>query len=525
MNTVRATSSSDFDNQTPLTRLEWLLLGLLAVLLLGHLLTLTIYPSVFIDEGWLANTTWSWLKTGINFDTIHAGVLDQFGYEWVTDNFLGQMPYVLMYNFFGLGLFQARLVSWIFGVILIVATILVCRRCYSLRTGLVAALLLALSMPFLQSSRWRQDIILAAVIMVSFRVALYALDTNKIWAHLLAGFLMGVGFDIHQTSFIFIPGLAALYLAYYGKKFLTVRGTWIVGIGGALGLGYYAINHMLQNYEVYTKLMSFYFISGAEAQIPIMNPGGLVESAVRELARYRFRDNFLDFGMIVVGALALLYRRSKMDRLVLVFTGVTFASFILLSGDKTPLYAINLYPFFMIIAAEGLLSLTRTTRWKAVAWGAGIVLVAFGGFALYRTASLIYTNREYNYYDVTNEIRAVVPADKRIMGMPTWWLGLAEYDYRSSLSLTYYNFFNNYDVRQSFDAIHPDYVIVDGTQQTILVEEGQELVPGMNVYRISREQFMQVLEEQGEMVLEFTNPWHGNFQVYRLDWPEEASAP
>lgn len=502
------------------SNLRWLLVAGIVLILTAHFLLLTVYPPVFIDEGWLANTSWSWLTTGINFDTIHAGVLDQFGYEWVTDNFLGQVPYVLSYNVLGLGLFQTRLVSWVFSVVLVIATIQVGRRCYSLETGLLAALLLSLTVPFLQSSRWRQDIILAAMIMVSFGLALYALDKDRLWAHFLAGLVLGLGFDVHQTSIIFIPALAALYFAHYGKRFFFVRGTWLVGLGGALGLAFYAINHMLQNYEVYSRLMSFYFVSGGEAQIPIANPSKLLESAVREFGRYRFRDNPFDLVLIAIGGLFLLYRRSKSDRLILTYTGVTFISFILLSGDKTFLYAINLYPFFMLIVAETFLSLARQKQGKIIARVAPIVLVIFIGYSLYQSVSRIYVNRNYDYYAITNQIRQVVPVDRRIMGMPTWWIGLADYDYRSSLSIPYYKFFNNYDVRQAVEAIHPDYIIVDGTQQVILVDEGQRLVPGMNVFSVPRQEFNEILESLGELVLEFSDQWHGDFKIYRINWDQ-----
>ncbi len=501
-------------------RVTGILVGLLVVVLVGHFLSLTIYPTVFIDEGWLANTSWSWLKTGVPFDLIHSGALDQFGYAWLTDNFIGQAPYALAYQLIGLGLFQTRLVSWLFSIVLIVATIQVGRRLFDLNTGLLAALLLTLSMPYLQSSRQRQDVILAAMIMVSFWLALYALDSEKVWAHFLSGLVLGLGFDVYQTSIIFIPALGALYLLHYKKRLLFAQGTWLVGIGGAIGLGYYAATHMLPNYEVYSKLMSFYFVSGADARIPLTNPDIIVESAVRELSRYRFRENPIDLVMIAVGTLALLYRRSKSDHWLLTYTAVAFASFILLSSSKTPLYAIDLYPFFMLIVAAGAAALIQMAQRPVVARIGLIAIVAFVGFGLVQTAARIYSQRDYNYYAITDRIREVIPQGERILGMPTWWLGLSDYDYISSLNIAYYRFFNQMNVQQALAQIHPDYIIVDDAQRAVLVDPGQSLVQGMNVYAVSRQEFDAVLESQAELVLEFTDPWQGTFQVYHLTWPE-----
>ena len=527
-------------------QVTWLLSGLLIVVLVVHFLTLTVYPPIFIDEGWLANTSWSWLKTGVPFDLIHTGPLDQFGDPWLTDNFLGQAPFTIAYALIGVGLGQTRLVTFLFSLVLIFATIQVGRRSYNLNVGLLAGLLLALSAPYLFSSRQRQDVILAAMIMVSFWLALYALEKDKIWAHFLSGLILGLGFDVHQTSIIFIPALAALYIAHYGKRVVLARGAWIVGIGGALGLGYYFATHMLPNPEVYNKLMTFYFAPGTDAQIPLTRPALIPESIIRELARYRFRENPFDLVMIVLAGLFLLFRRTRSDIRLLIYTGVTLASFTLLSSNKTNLYGISLYPFFMLIVAAGFagavqsfanpfqtvatgeqrgafLSLSRKlsqgNSGKTLAALTALLLVAFVGFNLLQTTIRIYNNRDYDYYAITNQMREVIPPDKRVMGMPSWWLGFPEYDYRSGLNLTYYGFFNGYNVRQAIDAIHPDYIILDSAQQAVLVDEGQTLPQGMNVYRISRAEFHEVLETQGELVLEFTNPWHGDFQIYRLNWP------
>jgi 4-amino-4-deoxy-L-arabinose transferase-like glycosyltransferase len=498
--------------------LNRLLVFVISLLLLGHLLTLTLYPTVFIDEGWLANTSWSWLTTGVNFDLMSSGPLDQFGYEWATEYFAGEIPYMLAFSTLGLGLFQARLVAWLFGVVLVFALVQVGRHCYSLRTGLLAALLLVLSVPFLQSSRWRQDIMLAAVIMLSFWLALYAFRSEKAWPHFLSGLLLGIGFDVHQTAMIFIPALAALYLAQYGLRLVLKRGTWLAGLGGALAMGIYAAIHILPSPEVFSLLNSFYFTSGAEAQFPIMQPATILESAIRELGRYRFRENVFDLALIALAGLFLLYRRSRSDRLVLTFTGASYLSFILLSGNKTFLYAINLYPFFMLIVAEAFVSLLRVAQRPLVSRLAAVVLVVFIGYGVVRTTLRISENIGYDYYAVTDEIHAEIPAGARVMGMPTWWLGLADTEYRSSLNLTYYNFFNDYSLAEAFAAIRPDYVIVDDTQHLLLVEPDQELDPGLNVYRILRDDFEAVLETRGQLVHNFADPWHGYFEVYQIDW-------
>lgn len=502
------------------SRLTSLLLISIFVVVIGHLLTLTLYPRVFVDEGWLANASWTWLTTGVNFDSMYTGVLDQFGYGWVARFFIGQAPYVLSFGTLGLGLFQARFVSWVFGVILLVIVIFLGRRCYSLQTGLLAALLLALSLPFLQASRWRQDIFLTAVIMLSLWLALYALEENKLWAHFASGLLLGISPDIHQSVTIIYPALAALYVAYYGRVFLMRRGTWVVGAGAALGLLIYAVIHILPSPNAYSALMSFNVGSGAEGDLPIIQPSTLPASFIGEMGRYGFRYNLLDFVLIVLAGLLLLYRRSKYDRLILVFTIVAFLDSVLFSGKKTDLYSIHLYPLFMLIVAELFIYVSRMAKKTALKRLATIILVLFIGHGVFQVTSRIYANRDYDYYAITNPMREVIPSGSRVMGMPEWWFGFHDYDYRSSLSLTYYEFYNDYSVTEAFQQIQPDYMIVDSTQQILLVDEGEELAPGLNAFKLSREEFTNVLATHAEQILEFTDPWHGTFQVYKMNWDD-----
>jgi 4-amino-4-deoxy-L-arabinose transferase-like glycosyltransferase len=207
-----------------------------------HLAFLTAYPSVFIDEPWFSNASWTWLKTGVNFDSIHTGTLDQFGYAWIHRPFLGEWPWLISFATLGLGLFQARLVSWIFGALLLLVTIVSGRQSYNLITGVLAALLLSLSWPFLQASHYaRPDIMLAVLAMLAYALASLGLERNKWWAHALAGLLIGLSPDIHPNGTLFAPALAGLYVAAYGFQVYRKPGTWLCLLGGLVGVIYYGV--------------------------------------------------------------------------------------------------------------------------------------------------------------------------------------------------------------------------------------------------------------------------------------------
>lgn len=488
-----------------------------ALVLVYHLFYLTKYPLAFGDESWFSNATWNWLQTGVNFETMFTGVLDQFGHEWVQRPFIGEAPWLLSFALLGLGLFQARLVSWLFGLVLLLLVVGVGRRSYSLLTGSLAALFLSLSPPFLLSSHYaRQDIMVAVVVMAAYLLAVKALQEDKWWAHLLAGLLLGLSPDIHLNGGLFIIPLAALYLMTYRFSILKKRGTWLVALGGVIGIAYFVGLHILPGPAYFTLNKFNFVLPENKAPLQTLNLGHLWAAIRGEISIYHFYEHNLDFALIGAGLVSLLLRRSEADRYLLTFVGVSFATIVLLRGRSEDYYAILLYPFFMLIVAEAVVSLARSSQGSRAQQAFVILLVLlFIGKGLVHTMRPGFNNNLYNYNAATNQIKSVVPAEARIMGLPTWWLGLAEYDYRASLSLNYYNFFNGYNLEEGLKAIRPDFIIIDKTQRDILSADAIYPVPW---WGLPGQEFEAFLARQGEQVLIFSDPWHGEVEVYAIHW-------
>jgi hypothetical protein len=107
------------------------------------------------------------------------------------------------------------------------------------------------------------------------------------------------------------------------------------------------------------------------------------------------------------------------------------------------------------------------------------------------------------------------------MGYPTWWLGLADFQYSSTLNLTYYHIINDLSLAEGFEKIKPDFLIVDSNLIGLLVDEGAyETAAGFEIYKLPKQEFHDFLEQRGTIILEFTNPWHGEFYIYSIDWEQ-----
>ncbi len=505
-------------------------LGLaIAVAIIGHLLYMTQYPIAFIDESWNTNTAWTWLKTGINFDAMHAGSLDQLPCSTSRQPYIATVIWGIAFWLMGLGFFQARLISWFFGILLLLVTAMVGRKSYDLNTGLLAAILLSLSAPFLYASHCaRPDIILAVIVMAGYAAALHAFEKNKYWAHFLAGFALGFSTDVHLNGIIFALGLGAVYLWEYRKEFLRQTGTWLAALGGLSGIVYYAVTHIMPNPSCYFALQAV--VDGRSHKLPLMalDPVLLLESLRAEIGRYHFYENGLDFALIGAGLAFFVVRRWRADCWLIAFLSGSSAGFVLLVGNKMDQYAILFYPLFCVIIAETLLSIARERRHPhslRVFAACLVALLLFNGAV--HAARRLSEQREYDYEEITKKIAGVIPKNARVMGLPTWWLGLSEYDYRSSLNLTFYHFQDGSSLTESLETDRPDILIVDTGLKNLLVDQGyfpsnpdpkSVWANPSIVYWLPLQEFEDFLNLRGRLLLRFSNPWHGEFEIYSIQW-------
>jgi 4-amino-4-deoxy-L-arabinose transferase-like glycosyltransferase len=512
---------------TTVARYVPLLLAVLTVLVLGvHLAFLTRYPPVFVDEPWYANMAWNLAETGTAANTTLESVREYLGgrdLHWLSFGLLSLRPYAASFALFGPGLLQARIVSLGFGAVLLGLTALVGGRIYGRTAGCLASLLLSLSWIFADLSHYvRPEIILTTLLMGALGIGIAALDSDRWWLHALAGLVMGVGFEVHLANVVpFFIGFAALYLVRYGWRVVGRREVWSFAAGASVGLIVYLAVHVLPHPAAFRALFG---IHGQSHQMPILtlSPYRLLASAYGEFRRYFFLEHPLDFVMIGSGILFAVARHRTSDVRLLAYIGAAWVGFVLLIGNRAYLCAMLFYPFLMLIVAEGAVSLIRSVSPSAFAperlFAVTLValLIVSQGWQL---ASELLAARDYDYYAITDRIRSVIPQDARVMGSPTWWLGLMEYNYQSHWNLTYYHYFKGYEVEEGLEALRPDFVIYAGMLRTWQVDaEVFQEGPGWSTYYIPRRPFARFLAERGERVLDFRDPWHGRFEVYAIDW-------
>lgn len=496
-----------------------IILVALVLVLATSLALLTKFPPVFIDEPWYANTAWNWLQMGSNIDPMHAEARPYA--EWP---YLGNLPLVGVFSLFGLGLFQARIVSWIFGILLLVATVITGRRSYSLISGMLGALFLALSWPFLQASHYaRPDIMLAAAMVGAYALATKGVFAQKRWPNVAAGFLLAVALDIHLNAAVFSFGFGALYLAAYGRSTLRRAETWLFLLGVGLGFAVYGILHFDPGQD-FLGILPSGFALGNTHQPPLMafDLGRLLRSVEDEIGRYHFYENSLDFALIGASVIFMLTRHARADRLLLSFLAAVVLGFVLIVGAKHDVYAILLYPFFMLMVAEMFVSIVRGGKsdQPARAFAAALLLLFLASSTTHFVQTLT-RSRDYSYDRISERLAGSIEVGSRVMAMPYWWLGLAETDFHSSMNLTFYHYFQGLDLSQAMEKMRPDFVITDDGFTGLLVDQGYYPTgAGFNAYLLPRQEFRQFMAKRARLLTEFEDPWHGDIAVYAINWSE-----
>lgn len=507
----------------------WFLVAFTAAILSVQLLTLNRLPRVFVDEPWFCNASWNLAQTGVNFDTMHGGVLDQFGNEAIRRPFLGQIPWTLGFKLVGVGLWQARITSWLLGCILALLTFLLGKRLYDARTASLAAAFLVASPGFISACHYaRQDIFLATFGLAAFLTSLSALDRAGWIRHLAAGFIAAISLDIHQNGVVFVIAIATLYLGHFGWSTWKTRAAWSCVAGGVVGGMWFYFVHLWNDFDLYFQLNGFAL---GNYGVPVVHGvTAVVRSAILEFMRFDFHQDGLLFAICTLSFCFLAIRRQSSDRYLLLYAFGIYAGLALMVGNNTQLYRVLFLPYLFCGGAEALLSvsfqksdegqeLSARPQWFVLGLTA-IVLFYY---------PLVYANDlrkslGYDYDAVGNEIRQVVieasnqpVAETRVMAVPTWWFPLHDFEFRSNHCLAYREWFNEETISASLVFYRPDFLIFDDEwRDDYTIENGQEAKP----YQIARERLDEFLQQQATKLTTLQHEVHGKIEIYQVRWPD-----
>jgi len=405
-------------------KLVWLFLG---VWFLVNLATLTKYPQAEWDEGWYSSIAYNFTLKGA-FGAPSAG--DWYGAK---DNVVppGRLYLIglgILFRVLGVGLYQARLFSWLGGVVAVVMIYRLGCRLFDRRTALGAALLLGVSWQFTFNSHYaRMEMWMAAAsVLVAYVVARFCIPASP-WGCLASGVLAALLVDVHLVGLCFLAGISLFVLWEYGvsQRRFRVLAAYVLGV--LMGLAYWALVHLLPDPPVaWQQLMVGYTSIQATPQ-----SGTLVDMLSRQIDVWRgqYLDAMRGLGLIegiyaVVGLSIAVWRRRWEDKFLLALVGGAALAYTFLVHNKHPYYRMAWDPFTMLLisAAISRIGATISAAWsgpKAVFVGvifAPLVLIYLGS-NLY----LLWRFREYSYDAHVTTLERLSMPDARLIARLNWW--------------------------------------------------------------------------------------------------------
>lgn len=425
------------------------------IYLVWNLLYLDKYPLLDLDDVWMSDPSWQFVKHGNFSNPICEGF---YGLE-KNDIYHGRLYYLsqaLVFWLFGLGPYQARVPSLIFAVLVVMLTYLVGKKLFDEKIAAMSSVLLAISGIFvICSHRGRQDIMLAAFLLGCVYLFLLAKERNSAGFLFFSGLVAGFSIDVHMNGVI-LYALVPVMFVFERRSFSSSGKIYAAILGIVVGFFWWAGTHVLPDYRLF-----FYQWKGIVSNdfpTPVrltLNPFTLLKM---ELGRYKawfwgaaYHRNMIEFVLILAGVLAAGRKRFSNARIPLLVFSVIFVVMALFVAQKSPYYLIFIYPFLIMMFSQSVVEAKKNLG--------TIFLVLLCGFYLIQIGYISAKYRDVDYWRYFQNVKKYVPENSVVFGDAVLWFGFREKYYADFAYGCYAKTNEKKDVASFIKSKGIDYVV------------------------------------------------------------------
>jgi 4-amino-4-deoxy-L-arabinose transferase-like glycosyltransferase len=393
---------------------------------------LTMLPRVNVDEPWLMERAYQVITEGIPNQPmlrLERPYFLQVGYDYL---------YAPWFAVFGVGMFQARLLSVLLGLGAVLCVYGIGRRVISPEVGVLAAAFLIADSNFLGNARTsRTDMPSVFFAVLALYTFLRGRDERRAVWHVVAGASTGLAMLCHGNAYWVVVILTSWYLITYGVKAFVQPPLYWCALGGTLTFGPYLAIVAANWAEVQVQIGNF-----AGDRAPGLSPATIWGHMQREVERYRGwyfglitndvpNPFLLAFQAAAAAGLAFVTvrvtrpeQRTAYALLATLSVGlmVIFAGFI---PNKAHVYMPNIVVGFALAAAALLVAVSGRITRRSVALVAALAIT-------YGVASMAYYHRWYasqrkseltSYEAVARAVELLVPpGPKDVFASPNLWV-------------------------------------------------------------------------------------------------------
>jgi 4-amino-4-deoxy-L-arabinose transferase-like glycosyltransferase len=509
---------------------------------------LTRWPPLINDEGREANLFWAAARVDPTVERMNA----HRGFSTWGNGGLQGATAAVIFRLFGLGVFQARLTSLLWGGLLLLLVYWLGRRYWNRSVGLAAAVLLAVSNPFLVATHTlRPDVQVAAIVLGALWLSECSLDAatrRPLMFAFLAGLLLGLVVDTHPNGLAFFPLVGLVFPLRQGwRTFLRRREVWVFGAGIVAAALYYLSVRFLPDPAGFIAGLN-YWVGVDKAPPAARASGGILARLgtmiVNEYFRYvdYYAEEQLELAVVLLGLAGgawMAVRGSYPARLI--WFGLLFACafFVVAVSTKSRYYMLLTYPLYLLLLArvleqaahwivarlplardgEGGLESSLSAVQIKVRAVAGVLLavlvVAVTVWPLkleerawdnYIQARRYRAGQEYT--QLTNQLRELAGPGARILAPPVYWVGMADHPYVDIFVYERLQRQYGMSAAQFLDEVQPDFVITDA-----------KIATERRIERLLYDE----LDRRAKYELIVRHKSYGDVAIYRLRHPATES--
>jgi 4-amino-4-deoxy-L-arabinose transferase-like glycosyltransferase len=509
---------------------------------------LTRWPPLINDEGREANVFW--VASGADPAAERMNAHRGFS-TWGNGGLQGATAAVI-FRLGGVGVFQARLTSLIWGGLLLLVVYWLGRRYWGRAVGLAATTLLAVSNPFLVATHTlRPDVQVVTIVLGALLLAERSLDLaarRALVTAFLAGLLLGLVVDTHPNGAAFFPLVGLVYPLRLGwRTFLRRRETWLFMAGIVAAALYYLAVRFVPDPGGFLTAVGYWV--GVDKAPPAVRAAGvgsggkLVSMVLSEVSRYQdyFGEEPLELAVVVLGLAGgcwMAIRGSHPARVIVL--GLLFAAgfFVLAVSTKSKYYMLLSYPLYLLLLARVLERLATwiaskapqpagppvpregageqdfLSLWERVGVRGIVLTVLVLAIMVWpmkldaRAWDNYIQARRYRegqeYLLLTSQLSELAGPGAKVLAPPVYWIGMHDHPFVDIY--VYERVERQYGLTPAefLDEIRPDIVITDAK---IATER-----------RVERSLYNE-LDSRARYELIARHKNYGDVAVYRLNWP------
>lgn len=340
-----------------------------SVILTYNFIIFDSYPTADADEVAYTEPAFNLIEKGNDGHYSLRGVV-RLDEEYIFCGKLTNLLNAAIFYFFGYGLIQARIISFLAAAFSIFVLFKLFSRIFGRNIAVLAVAMLLMSTDILPKKSGRPDMLVLAVLVSTTYFSL--VFEKKLW---IAGLLSTLGLWIHPTTSpaaLIIPLLLNLRKGI--KNILTIAGWQIAGIL------FYIFLYIVPNYELYMlQLNDFAFEYAVSGQMPpLWDVFRIINVLFTFFFIIGFGKNIPLFVILIVSVVYLIRQKQYKSLKLLSVVSAAFLSISLPSKHGGVMYVTYLLPFIFLAISEFICSVKRFRKALIFALTSYLALLMIG---------------------------------------------------------------------------------------------------------------------------------------------------